>query len=270
DRVLRHGHRVAAQRDVSRQARQRPRGAGAHLGQDAQEPHPRAGRRPRKRRDDALRSEQGTHHLPLQIGGIALSDAPAEPRRAAPDRLVLASASPRRAALMAQIGWPADIVEPPAIDETVRPGELPRAHALRLAQAKLEAVVARHPGCFVIAADTVVACGRRILPKAEDEATGPRCLALLSGRRHRVHGAIAMAAPSGGRAARLVTTGVTVKRLTAIEIDRYIASDEWRGKAGAYAIQGRAAALISAVTGSYSNVVGLSLFDAYQMLTGLG
>ena len=188
----------------------------------------------------------------------------------APHRLILASASPRRALLLQQIGWPADEIDAPAIDEAVRPGELPRAHALRLALAKAAAVAPRHPGCFVIAADTVVACGRRILPKAEAEPVARRCLALLSGRRHRVFGGIVAIAPSGRRSARVVTTIVSVKRLSPGEIDGYIASGEWQGKAGAYAIQGRAAALVGSISGSYSNVVGLDLFAACQMLTGLG
>jgi septum formation protein len=122
----------------------------------------------------------------------------------------------------------------------------------------------------VLAADTVVACGRRILPKAEDEATARRCLELLSGRRHRVLGAIAIAARDGRCSERLVTTVVTMKRLSAAEIDDYLRSGEWRGKAGGYAIQGRAAAFVRAISGSYSNVVGLSLYDVSAMLTGLG
>jgi len=198
------------------------------------------------------------------------SGAPPDTRAAAADRLILASASPRRAALLEQVGWPADAIDAPAVDESVRQGELPRPHALRLALAKAAAVAPRHPGCFVIAADTVVACGRRILPKAETPAVARRCLALLSGRRHRVFGGIAAVAPSGRRSARVVTTIVTMKRLSEAEIDGYIASGEWQGKAGAYAIQGRAALLISSLSGSYANVVGLDLFAAGQMLTGLG
>jgi septum formation protein len=189
---------------------------------------------------------------------------------AVPSRLILASASPRRAELLRQIGWIPDAVDPADLDESGRPGELPRPHALRLAAAKAAAVAPRHPGCFVLAADTVVACGRRILPKAEDAATARRCLALLSGRRHRVLGAIVARAPEGRTATRLVTTIVAMKRLSQPEIDAYVESGEWRGKAGGYAIQGRAAVLVRAIEGSYSNVVGLSLFDVHQMLTGLG
>ena len=200
---------------------------------------------------------------------MPLGASPAS-RESPPHRLVLASASPRRAALLEQIGWPADLIDAPGVDESVRPGELPRPHALRLALAKATAVAARHPGCYVIAADTVVACGRRILPKAEAEAVARRCLQLLSGRRHRVFGGVAAIAPSGRKSVRVVTSIVTVKRLSGAEIDDYIESGEWRGKAGAYAIQGRAAALISSLSGSYSNVVGLALFETRQMLTGLG
>jgi septum formation protein len=185
-------------------------------------------------------------------------------------RLVLASASPRRAQLLQQIGWTPDAVDPADLDERVRPGELPRPHALRLATAKAAAVAPRHPGCYVLAADTVVSCGRRILPKAEEAETARRCLQLLSGRRHRVVGAVVARAPDGRTASRLVTTIVTFKRLSPDEIEAYVDSGEWRGKAGGYAIQGRAAVLVRAIEGSYSNVVGLSLYDAHQMLTGLG
>jgi septum formation protein len=158
-------------------------------------------------------------------------------------------------ALLSQIGiTPADL-EPANLDETPIKGELPRDHARRLARAKAEAVAACRPDTFVLAADTVVALGRRILPKAEDEATARRCLELLSGRRHAV---------------RLVTTAVKVKRLSNAEIARYLASGEWRGKAGGYAIQGRAAAFIPAINGSYSNVVGLPLAETAALLAGLG
>ena len=187
-----------------------------------------------------------------------------------PARLVLASASPRRAELLRQIGWSPDAVDPADIDERATPRELPRPHALRLAVAKAAAVAPRHPGCFVLAADTVVACGRRILPKAEDRETARRCLALLSGRRHRVLGAVEVAGPDGRRLRRLVTTAVAFKRLSPREIDGYLASDEWRGKAGGYAIQGLAAAFIPWINGSYPNVVGLPLAEVWAMLQGLG
>jgi septum formation protein len=183
---------------------------------------------------------------------------------------ILASASPRRLDLLAQIGLRPDTVDAPHVDETALPHELPAAYARRIAGEKLTAVVARHPGAFVLAADTVVALGRRILPKAEDAATARRCLELLSGRRHKVLGGIAIAAADGRRVIRVVSTDVIFKRLEESEIERYLAGGEWHGKAGGYAIQGEAAAFIPRVAGSYSNVVGLSLSDAYAMLTGLG
>ena len=185
-------------------------------------------------------------------------------------RLVLASASPRRLELLRQIGIEPDTVEPAEIDETALKGELPPEHAKRLALAKAMAVASRHPESYAIAADTVVACGRRILPKAEDEDTARRCLELLSGRRHRVLGGLVVTAPGGRKAARLVRTTVTFQRLTEELIGAYLGSGEWRGKAGGYAIQGRAAAFVRALNGSYSNVVGLPLHETAQLLRGLG
>jgi len=184
--------------------------------------------------------------------------------------LVLASASPRRLDLLRQIGIAPVAVDPAEIDESPAPRELPAAYAKRMAAAKRAAVVERHPGRVVLAADTVVACGRRILPKAEDAQTARRCLELLSGRRHHVLGGIAIAAPDGRRLERLVDSTVIFKRISAAEIDAYIAGGEWHGKAGGYAIQGRAAVFIRAISGSYSNIVGLSLYDTAAMLTGLG
>ena len=184
--------------------------------------------------------------------------------------LVLASASPRRLDLLRQIGIVPDIIDPADIDETPKKGELPPAHVVRLAEEKARAVAPRHPGAFVLAADTVVACGRRILPKAEDEATARACLAMLSGRRHRVYGGVALIAPDGEIAIRRVLSMVAFKRLSAAEVEAYIASGEWQGKAGGYAIQGHAAALISWISGSYSNVVGLPLFETAQLLAGRG
>ena len=184
--------------------------------------------------------------------------------------LVLASASPRRLDLLRQIGIVPSCVEPAAIDESPLKDELPPAHARRVAAAKLAAVAPRHGGSFVLAADTVVGCGRRILPKAEDEETARRCLELLSGRRHRVLGAVELRAPDGRTLRRLVTTAVQFKRLSVAEIDLYLASREWQGKAGGYAIQGLAAAFIPAINGSYSNVVGLPLAETWAMLQGLG
>ncbi|MFO1047787.1 MAG: Maf family nucleotide pyrophosphatase [Geminicoccaceae bacterium] len=189
-----------------------------------------------------------------------------------PAVLILASSSPRRLDLLRQIGIRPDRIVPPDIDETPAPGELPRPHAARLAAAKAEAVAAAQPPgtAFVLAADTVVACGRRILPKTESESDARRCLRLLSGRRHRVHGAVCVLAPDGRRAARLVTTVVELKRLTATELDAYLASGEWRGKAGGYAIQGAAAAFVPSINGSYPNVVGLPLVETLALLGGLG
>jgi septum formation protein len=184
--------------------------------------------------------------------------------------LVLASASPRRLDLLRQIGIVPDYVEPADIDETPRHGELPNGHVVRLAEEKARAVRPRHPEAFILAADTVVACGRRILPKAEDEATARACLALLSGRRHRVYGGLALLTPGGDRAVRRVVSQVSFKRLSDQEVAAYIASGEWYGKAGGYAIQGRAAALIPWIAGSYSNVVGLPLYETAQLLAGRG
>ncbi len=184
--------------------------------------------------------------------------------------LVLASASPRRRALLEQIGYGPDTVEPAALDEAVLPGERPEAHAARLARAKAEAVAARHPGAFVLGADTVVACGRRILDKAESEESAQRCLSLLSGRRHRVYGGVTVVDPTGRAVSRLVRTAVAFKRLSDEEITAYLACGEWRGKAGGYAIQGRAAAFVRFMGGSYSNVVGLPLHETYRLLVGLG
>lgn len=185
-------------------------------------------------------------------------------------RLILASASPRRLELLRQIGLIPDRVEPAALDERALPRELPRLHAARLAAAKARSVARAFPDDFVLAADTVVACGRRILPKALDEASVRRSLELLSGRRHRVIGAVCAIAPGGRTAARLVTTVVTFKRLEGREIEAYLAAGEWHDKAGGYAVQGRAAAFVRHLSGSYSNVVGLPLFETAALLKGLG
>jgi septum formation protein len=147
---------------------------------------------------------------------------------------------------------------------------LPAGLARRLAREKALAAAARHPRAFVLAADTVVACGRRILPKPQDEGEARACLRMLSGRRHRVFGGLAVADPDGRVRDRLVTTVVAFKRLAPGEIDAYLASGEWRGKAGGYAIQGRAAAFVKYLNGSYSNVVGLPLYEAVALLRGIG
>ena len=196
-------------------------------------------------------------------------DARSEPSARAGLCLVLASASPRRLDLLRQIGIEPDLVEGADVDETPAPGEQPRHLAARLAEAKAGVVAARHPQAFVLAADTVVACGRRVLGKAGDADAARAFLALLSGRRHKVFTAIAVRGP-GGRAARVAVTTVRFKRLSAAEIDAYIATGEWRGKAGGYAIQGRAGAFAIAINGSYSNVVGLPLYECRALLDGLG
>lgn len=188
----------------------------------------------------------------------------------APASLILASASARRRDLLARIGLAPDLVDPAEVDETPRRREPPADYARRIAEAKADAVAPRHPDAFVLAADTVVACGRRILPKPAEAAEARRCLALLAGRRHRVLGAVVVVAPGGRRARRLVTTVVRFRRLTAAEIDAYLASEEWRDKAGGYAIQGRAAAFVPAINGSYTNVVGLPLAETAGLLAGLG
>ena len=180
--------------------------------------------------------------------------------------LVLASASPRRLDLLRQVGYEPATIDPADIDETPGTGELARAYALRMARAKLAVVQQRHAGALVLAADSVVVCGRRILPKTEEQAEARDCLARLSGRRHRVLGGVAVAGPDGRVRTRLVETIVRFKRLDAAEIDSYLASGEWQGKAGGYAIQGRAAAFVAFLSGSYSNVVGLPLFETVALL----
>ncbi len=185
-------------------------------------------------------------------------------------KLVLASASPRRLDLLRQIGIEPDIVDPADIDETPLRDELPRLHAGRLARAKAETVRSRHPDAIILAADTVVACGRRILGKPENEAAARAFLTLLSGRRHRVVGAIVVMNPDGNISTRDVVSQVLFKRLSKSEIAAYLATDEWQGKAGGYAIQGKAAAFVAWMAGSYSNVVGLPLYETAQLLTGHG
>lgn len=185
-----------------------------------------------------------------------------------PPPLVLASASPRRLALLAQIGVTPARVLAPDIDETPLRDELPRHYAQRLARAKAAAVDA--PGCAVLAADTVVALGRRILPKAETPEQARQCLALLSGRRHRVLTAVLLTMPDGRQAERLATSTVTFARLTGPQVAAYVAGGEWQGKAGGYAIQGHAAAFVRFLSGSHSNVVGLPLFETAQLLRGFG
>ena len=184
-------------------------------------------------------------------------------------RLVLASASPRRLDLLARIGVHPDIVDPPDINEVRAGAELPAVHAARLSAGKAAAIAPRHPGALTLAADTVVAAGRRILPKAEQETDARTCLILLSGRRHRVHSAVTLIDGCGKARHRLSTSIVAFKRFTAREIDAYLASREWHGKAGGYAIQGEAEAFVRFLSGSHSGVVGLPLFETRALLAAV-
>jgi septum formation protein len=195
----------------------------------------------------------------------------ASPIASAKPELVLASESPRRLALLAQAGIvPAHII-PAAIDERVKKDELPRLHALRLAQEKALGAQARHGrDAFILAADTVVACGRRILPKAETDDQVRDCLRLLSGRRHQVMTAVALIAPDGACRTRLAMTRVSFLRLEDSAIKAYVDSREGVGKAGGYAIQGRAEIFVKEINGSYSNVVGLPLALTVALLRGAG
>ncbi len=185
-------------------------------------------------------------------------------------RLVLASASPRRLQLLRQVGVEPSAVRAPSVDEAPAKGELPRVLAARLAAAKLADVGASEPDAFVLAADTVVACGRRILDKTDDPVRARQLLELLSGRRHQVLTGLAVRSPSGRESSKVTLTRVRFKRLESAEIDAYLASGEWRGKAGAYAIQGRAEGFVVDIAGSWSNVVGLPLEVTLRVLRGLG
>jgi septum formation protein len=185
--------------------------------------------------------------------------------------LVLASASPRRLDLLARIGVVPDAVSPTDTDETPRKGEVPRRLAARLAAVKAAAAAAASPpGALVLAADTVVGLGRRALPKAETEDEARRCLEMLSGRRHQVATGVALLLPDGRLRQRLALTAVAFQRLTAAQIEDYVSRGEWRGKAGGYAIQGRAECFVRFLSGSHSNVVGLPLFETAQLLRGAG
>lgn len=184
--------------------------------------------------------------------------------------LLLASGSPRRLDLLAQIGIVPDLVEPTGADETPLRNESPRAHALRLATAKARLAADRHPDHVVLAADTVVAAGRRILGRADAREDAERMLRLLSGRRHRVWTGVAMVAPGVPPRTRLVGSIVTFQRLTDQQVAAYLDGGEWQGKAGGYAIQGRAAAFVRFLSGSQSAVIGLPLFETAQLLRGIG
>lgn len=191
-------------------------------------------------------------------------------------RLVLASASPRRLALLQQAGLEPDALLPADVDETPQRSETPRELARRLARAKLDvaADAARRRddmrAAFIVSADTVVAVGRRVLPKAELADEAADCLRLLSGRQHRVFTAVCLLSPKGSRRERVVETRVRFKRLSGRDIAAYLASEEWRGKAGGYAIQGLAGAFVVKLVGSYSAVVGLPLYETVSLLEGEG
>jgi septum formation protein len=187
-------------------------------------------------------------------------------------QLVLASESPRRLALLAQVGITPDAVLPTDIDESVRKAEQPRLYAMRLAAEKAQAAKAKWTGApaFILAADTVVACGRRILPKAANDAEVRACLALLSGRRHQVITSVALVSPDGKLRTRVALTRVSLLRLTDAQVARYVESGEGVGKAGGYAIQGRAEIFVKEISGSYSNVVGLPLSLTAALLAGAG
>lgn len=183
---------------------------------------------------------------------------------------VLASRSPRRSALLARIGVVPNVTVGADIDEKPIKGELPSAAARRLALEKLTRVKDSYPGSFILAADTVVAVGRRILGKADEASMARLHLELLSGRRHRVVTAVALRSPHGRSSLRAVTTTVCFRLLQSDEIAAYLKTDEWQGKAGSYAIQGAAEVFVRQINGSYSNVVGLPLCETVAMLRGLG
>lgn len=207
-------------------------------------------------------------------------DEPADAPLTWRPRLVLASASPRRLALLQQIGIEPDELLPADLDEAPLRGELPRSLAARLANekarvaaklaARIDSSVPNNPGVFTLAADTVVSVGRRILPKCELAEEAAACLNLLSGRSHRVYTGVTLVTPKGAERRRLVETRVRFKRLSDAEMSAYLASGEWRGKAGGYAIQGLAGAFVVNLIGSYSGVVGLPLHETMQMLAGEG
>ena len=186
------------------------------------------------------------------------------------NKLILASSSPRRVDLLKQIGVTPDQIIPADIDETPLKGELPRALALRLATEKAQTVAKQNPGAFILAADTTVACGRRLLDKTNTVDEARHCLEMLSGRRHHVYGGIALITPAGKLHTRLCDTVVQFKKLSAKERAAYLESGQWKGVAGGYAIQGQAGAFVKFLGGSYSNVVGLSLYDTMIILESAG
>ncbi len=184
--------------------------------------------------------------------------------------LILASASPRRLELLKQIGIVPDKIVPADIDESLKKGETPEAYVARLSREKAEKIASEHPASFIIAADTTVALGRRILGKAEHTEEEKKFLQALSGRRHHVITGVTVISPEGKKKTKTVSSIIKFKRLSAADISTYIDSGEWQGKAGGYAIQGKAARLIPFISGSYSNIVGLPLFETLTLLEGLG
>lgn len=186
------------------------------------------------------------------------------------NKLILASASPRRLELLGQIGITPDSVLPADIDETLHKDELPSAFALRLAKEKATKIYENNKGAIILAADTVVAAGRRVLDKPVDGQDATRILKILSGRRHKVYGGICVTGADGNLRTKLVETVVSFRRLSEADIAEYIASKEWDGKAGAYAIQGLASTYVKFLSGSYSNVIGLSLYDTVNLLNASG
>ncbi len=186
------------------------------------------------------------------------------------NNIILASASPRRLTLLKQIGIFVDKVCPADIDETPLLNEEPQKYAVRMAEMKAQKIAPLYPECFVLAADTVVACGRRILPKAQTYEQAAYCLNLLSGRRHSVYGGICLITPSGDKKIKSVKTVVAFSRLHDTEKKAYLDGTDWQGKAGGYAIQGKAALFVRKIIGSYSNVVGLGLYETAALLKSCG
>jgi septum formation protein len=195
--------------------------------------------------------------------GVTTTASPSAP-------LILASASPRRLDLLAQVGLTPDRVDPVDIDEAPLRGETPRMTALRLAGAKARAGAARHPSAFVLGADTIVCVGRRMLGKPSSQIEAAAMLAILSGRGHRVYSAVAVVGPGSREASRLAEARIKFKRFTGVEIAALLDSGEWQGAAGGYRIQGRAGGYVTSLVGSYSGVVGLPLHETLSLLAGLG
>lgn len=185
-------------------------------------------------------------------------------------RLILASASPRRKMLLEQIGAVPDVIDPADIDENAHKDELPRPYALRMAREKAEKMAAKYRGDFILTGDTVVALGRRILPKAETEAQARYCWSLLPGRRHTILTAVSLVTPAGQIITKVAEAAITFRRMSAAEIAHYLASNEWQGKAGGYGYQGLASAFVRQTQGSYSTILGLPHYEVYNLLKSHG